>query len=310
MIVKLEFRAMGCQMLAAIDHRSAQARRWLERAPGWFEAWEDSLSRFRPDSELSRLNRSPGEEVPVSRTLWEVFQASLEAEEQSQGLVTPTILETLVSAGYDRSFDQLPSEQAAKATAHTARWMPARTIRLRPDRQTMRLPAGVRLDFGGIAKGWAAHQAMRRLQGYGPALVDAGGDIAISSLRLDGRPWLVGIDDPLHPGQSLGALALGRCGVATSGRDYRRWKQEGAWKHHIIDPRSGAPAETDVLSATVIAPTVMEAEMAAKTALILGSQQGLGWLAIQPAFAGLLVLEDGRILCGDNFEKYWWKERV
>jgi thiamine biosynthesis lipoprotein len=103
---------------------------------------------------------------------------------------------------------------------------------------------------------------------------------------------------------------LGRCGVATSGRNYRRWQRGGAWKHHIIDPRTGEPAETDVLSATVIAPTVLEAEVAAKVVLILGSREGLAWLGAKPNYAGLVVLEDGQIVRGPRINPYLISKRV
>jgi thiamine biosynthesis lipoprotein len=160
----------------------------------------------------------------------------------------------------------------------------------------------LRLDLGGVAKGWAAQRAMRKLERFGPALVDAGGDIAISGLRSGGRPWLVGIDDPRQEGESIGTLRLGRCGVATSGRDYRRWKQDGRWKHHIIDPRTGEPAVTDVLTATVIAQTVLDAEMAAKVVLILGSRKGLAWLEGRPGYAGVLVTDGGDVLTSKSLE--------
>ena len=103
---------------------------------------------------------------------------------------------------------------------------------------------------------------------------------------------------------------LGRCGVATSGRDRRRWQQDGVWRHHIIDPRTGMPAETDVLSATVIAPDLIWAEIAAKTAFILGSQAGLAWIEERPALAAVLVLEDGRGLFSTRMEGYLWKEKL
>jgi thiamine biosynthesis lipoprotein len=158
----------------------------------------------------------------------------------------------------------------------------------------------VRLDFGGIAKGWAADQAVRRLAVHGPALVNAGGDIAVSGPRQSGDGWLIGIDAPLGlelPADTqLELIALRTGGVATSGRDYRRWQQNGAWQHHIIDPRSGVPADTDVLAATVIAPTAGDAEVAAKVVLLLGSSAGLDWLDARPALAALLVLETGEVL--------------
>jgi thiamine biosynthesis lipoprotein len=127
-------------------------------------------------------------------------------------------------------------------------------------------------------------------------MVDAGGDLAVSGLQRSGEPWTISIDDPRAPGETLGVLHLGCGGVATSGIDYRRWKQGDRWRHHIIDPRTGLPAETDVLTATVVAPNVMEAEMAAKVVLILGSRAGREWLAQRPNCTGLVVLQDGQVM--------------
>ena len=101
-------------------------------------------------------------------------------------------------------------------------------------------------------------------------------------------------------------LLISHGGVATSGRDYRRWQRNGVWQHHLLDPSTGRPAETDALSATVIAPSAYEAEIAAKLALILGSRHGLAWLEARPALAGLLILEDGRILSSRRLVNYLW----
>lgn len=306
MIYKVEFKAMGCQMLAAMEYPSARGSRLLERVPEWFEGWEACLSRFRPGSELNQLNSSSGTWIQVSETLWDVFQASILAEKISGGLVTPTLLESLVAAGYNDSFDRITLSQIA-TSPQSHRPFPLQALEYHPEDRSIRLPAGSSLDFGGVAKGWAAHRAMQRLRGYGPVLVDAGGDIAISGLQSGGQPWAVGIEDPLHPDASLGTLMLGRCGVATSGKDFRRWKQGNTWRHHIIDQRTGEPAETDVLSVTVIAPTVLEAEVAAKVVLILGSQAGSDWLATHPTFAGMFVTENGQVVYDYSFEKYLWE---
>jgi thiamine biosynthesis lipoprotein len=134
--------------------------------------------------------------------------------------------------------------------------------------------------------------------------VDVGGDIAVSGPHLDGEPWSIGLADPLHPDQDLELLMIYKGGVATSGRDYRRWKKNGVWQHHIIDPRSGEPSFTDVLTATVIAPTAQAAEMAAKTVLIHGSVQGIAWLEKHSPLAGQVVLEDGQTLHSRNWINY------
>lgn len=295
-------------MMVAIDHPSRSIKKRLQRVPGWFEIWEESLSRFRQDSELNQLNRHAGSIVKVSNTIWDVYQVASQAELLSDGLVSPKVLDALEDAGYKNSFDQgLPATtqigNAAYAPNDTA--MP---IVIDASSRTICLPPHVRIDLGGVAKGWAAHQAMKRLQIYGPVLMDAGGDIAISGCQQDGSPWPIGIANPLLPEDNLEVLMIGRRGIATSGKDYRRWQQNHRWQHHIIDPRTGMPAETDVLSATIVASTVIEAEFAAKLVLILGSQVGLDWLESQPTLAGLLVLDSGECLYSQRIGKYIWSK--
>jgi thiamine biosynthesis lipoprotein len=301
----LSFRAMGCEMKAVLDAEGPRARRALAQVPGWFESWEAALSRFRADSELSRLNARAGQIVRVSGVLWEVLQAALAAARRTGGLVTPTGLVALEAAGYDRTFAALPA--AGSAAVAPAGPLPAwQAVRLLPRLQAVQVPAGVRLDFGGIAKGWAADRAARRLAAHAPALVDAGGDIRVSGPRATGEPWPIGAGDPRDADRDLALLALRGGAVATSGRDYRRWQRGGVWQHHILDPRTGHPATTDVLSATVLAPTAVAAESAAKAVLILGSGAGVAWLDAQPALAGLLVLDDGQVRLSRRLPDYYW----
>ncbi len=347
---RLEFRAMGCQMLAVLDVEepvwsvspadhgnsvpAVADRELLSQVPHWFGEWEQVLSRFRQDSELNWLNRSAGRPVKVSPVLWEVTHRALRAARESDGLVVPTLLNALEAAGYDRSFEALkrgpltlsmadpepdgglwhrgherlseaPADRggAAMSAVKCEDW---RAIQCDRHTRSITLPRGLRLDFGGIAKGWAADQAARRLGVHQPALVDAGGDIAVSGPRADGEAWPIGVADPLAPDTQFELLRLCSGGVATSGRDYRRWQHNGAWQHHIIDPRTGYPAQTDVLSATVVAPTAVMAEVAAKVVLILGSRDGLAWLEERPALAGLLILDDGRVLYSRRLNRYRW----
>ncbi|HMA33809.1 MAG TPA: FAD:protein FMN transferase [Chloroflexia bacterium] len=303
-----EFRAMGSHMTALVQGAGAQAGAALAAVPGWFAGWEQQLSRFRDDSELSQLNRQAGQAVPVSPELWAVVQAALAAAAESEGLVTPAVLNALEAAGYDRSFDLLraappPAAAAEAAPAPVPDW---RAIRLDPRHRTVWVPRGVRLDFGGIAKGWAADRAAAELGRAGPALVDAGGDIAVSGPLADGSAWPIGVADPTADDGQVALLRLSSGGVATSGRDYRRWQHAGHEAHHIIDPRTGAPAVTDVLSATVVAPSAAQAEVAAKTVLILGSHAGLQWLDRRPALAGLVILEQGDMRPSHTFARYLW----
>lgn len=307
----LAFRAMGCHMLAVLDDDSAAGATALADVPQRFAVWEQQLSRFRADSELSLLNRR-GYLRSASPALWAVVQLALDQARFTGGLVTPTLLTALEAAGYDRSFDALTAEAMAGFVMRLPD-TPCDTleawaaIRCDPATRSIQLPAGVRLDLGGSAKGWAADQAVRRLAAYGPALIDAGGDIAVSGPQRDGSPWPIGVADPCAPDEQIDLLLLAQGGVATSGRDYRRWRQNGSWQHHLIDPRTLRPAITDLLSATVVGPSAAECEVAAKVVLLLGSRDGLGWLEAQPALAGLVVLEDGSVIRSRRLEAYRWQ---
>ncbi|MGB7873294.1 MAG: FAD:protein FMN transferase [Anaerolineales bacterium] len=302
MLHTLPFRAMGCQMLAILEQDCEDAPGILARVPDWFEEWEQALSRFRHDSELSRLNRTADQPVPVSQTLWDVFQASLTADQETGGLVTPTVLEAVEMAGYDRPFDELFGSRNYVGLGADVR--PLSIVIYDEQPRTICLPPEIRLDFGGVAKGWTAHQAVQRLKASGPALMNAGGDIAISGPRLNDEPWLIGISNPFEPEQDLVTLHLHGGGVATSGKDRRRWMQGTLLNHHIIDPRTGQPAMTDILTVTVIAPTTMEAEAAAKSVFLMGSGDGLDWLESDSGLAGVLVLDDGQVIASQRAKDY------
>ncbi len=313
MVHRIDFRAMGTRMLAMVD--ASEAPPTLSEVPGWFELWEQVLSRFRSDSELCQLNAGSGSARVVSEVLWEVYQASREAERVTGGLVSPLVLEALLFAGYDQSFDLLlaPEQRgpyrSVEIPGDERGLTPARQFVLDevladPARRSIQLPRGALLDFGGIAKGWAAAQAVRRLSSWGPALVSAGGDIAVSEPMQNGEPWAISVDDPFNDGAYVETIYLDAGGIATSGKDHRHWLRNGVNQHHIIDPRNGLPAATDILTATVIAGSALEAEALAKAVLISGSRAGLDWLDSDDRLAGLVVLENGQRLDSRNLSKY------
>lgn len=302
------FRAMGCQISAFVDSPSSSAQETLAQVPDWFETWEQALSRFRAESELSTINRQSGIPSAVSEVFWSVLMLAIETERESKGLVTPLILPALEMAGYKVSFEQI-SETRYDSTEYSG-YPIGRLNDLIYDasQQTIQLPLGSGLDFGGVAKGWAANQALDRLSAFGPALVNAGGDIAISNNQRDGKSWLIGVMDPFQPERDLGTISLGPAGVATSGRDFRQWRQNGVFRHHIIDPRTGLPAETDLISVTVVAQDVMAAEMAAKIVMLKGSEAGLDWLENETDYQAILVLADARILTTEQIATTQWRQ--
>lgn len=304
----LTFNAMGSRIFIAIDTDHDSVITEALKTQQWFESWEESLSRFRITSELSQINQHPGSRRMVSPVFQEVMKAAENAEKLSGGLVTPRVLNALIAAGYKDDFESL-LEKTGKAfeTALTSPSEPGK-VEFNPEEGTIEIPFGTQLDFGGIAKGWAAHQVMVRLGEFAPVLVDAGGDVAISDLRSDKSEWPVGVANPFDKDNNLALIMAGECGIATSGKDYHRWTLNGEMQHHIIDPRTLRPAETDIFTATILASNVMDAETYAKTALILGSEYGKSWLDDQPGIGYLLVLDDGLVVKNDTFMKFEWKQ--
>jgi FAD:protein FMN transferase len=242
-----ELHAMGTTVECLLD---GDPRDGFARVEAEFERLEALLSRFRPDSELSRLNREGS--VEAGPDLLRVSRLALEAREWSGGLFDPTVLDAVVAAGYDRSFELVPVDGPAAAAGASC----GGGIRIEGDR--IELDPGTHLDLGGIAKGYAVDRTVELLAAYGPCLVNAGGDLAVR-----GGAWPIGVDGSV-------TLELTRGAIATSGRDRRRWSRGGEERHHLIDPATGRPAEGRLLRVTVVGSSATEAEVLAKIAFLGG----------------------------------------
>ena len=248
------FAAMGTEVELLLD---ADDPAGLAEAEREFRRLEALLSRFRPDSELSRLNAAG--ELVVGPELLELAERAVEARERTGGRFDPTVHDALVAAGYDRSFELVAPEApvAAPGTARTGG-----RVEIDSARGRVALEPGFRLDLGGIAKGWAADRVAGRLGAAGPALVNAGGDIATAGRR----EWPVAVEAAGGPV----TLGLAEGGLATTGRDRRRWTRDGRPQHHIVDPATGSPAATDLLAVTVAAANAADAEVLATSLFLAG----------------------------------------
>ncbi len=290
---------MNCQMTAWVCTDDAiQARAALRAVERWMHRVEGALSRFRPESDLSRLNAAAGQPYRAGELLWQVTQQALAWAEATDGGFDPTIGRALVAAGYNRSFETLADDRDPAPSTNTsfdghqsATW---RDIRLEPETHTIDLPPGVQLDLGGIAKGWAADRALAILRPLGPAMVDAGGDLAIGDPPPGEAGWPLAVADPLSPEKDLVFLTLADVGLATSGTDHRRWLHRGRQQHHLIDPQSGRPAQTNILTATVIDASATEADVLALTLIVMDLPAATSWLTSYPQTPAFLVLNDGQ----------------
>jgi thiamine biosynthesis lipoprotein len=257
------FRAMGTTMEMRLEAPECRASRAaLARARAEIHRLEGLLSRFRPDSELAALNR--GRRMRVGSDLARILDAALALRRRTGGRFDPTMGRAVRAAGYDRSFEQVCDDLRPAGTAAPG----GGAVVLDREASRVALGAGVDLDLGAIAKGDAADRACAILAVAGPCLVNAGGDLVVSGPRHEG-PWTVGV--PAPGGEVV--LALERGALATSGTDRRRWMRGGRLQHHVVAPPAGAPAATDLVRATAVAPICAEADALATALLVAGRDE-------------------------------------
>lgn len=294
--VHLEFACFGGEVSLLV--RGSDEEEGLRLAEQGRELLLDahqSLSRFESGSELSRLNRDPRAEIPASPLLRRLVAAVITAGSRSGGLVDATLLEDIERAGYGASLDGTEPPTLSRAELAAQERAPARpkpaadwcAVGIDAEAETVIRPPGVRIDGGGIAKGLLADLVGEELAAAKTFAVDCCGDI-----RLGGTSGLtrrIRVDDPFGT-EPLHEFELSAGAVATSGITRRSWGGGGVnLAHQILDPASGRPAFTGIVQATALAPTALEAEILAKSALLSGPEGASGWLP----FGGVLIPVEG-----------------
>ena len=261
-----------------------QARRRIDQLEG---LW----SRFREDSEVSELNRRAGTPYEVSAETVELIERALDAWRISGGSFDPTLLGAVIRAGYDRTFEEIGPSAASGSSA-----LLNGVDQVVVEGRTVTLPAGVGFDPGGIGKGLAADLVVvESLRGGADgACVNMGGDVRVAGTGPDGGPWTVAIEHPWRA-EPLALVGLRGGAVATSTTLRRRWQVGESVRHHLIDPQTGLPSETDVNLAAVIAAETWAAEVLAKAVVLRGSTHPFDNLGGTGA-EGLAVVDDGRVL--------------
>lgn len=249
---------------AVLGRAVALARRMLDDV-------DRTCSRFRPDSDLSRANAAAGRRVRIDPLLVDALEAALWAARVTDGLVDPTLGAVLTRLGYDRTFRLVVSTAAGHGPATLpvayagGAW---RALQVDPDGAVL-VPAGCALDLGATGKAFAADLVARRLteQLGGGAVVSVGGDVAVAP--LDGAQWPVAVgEEPGDPATQT--VSIGAGGLATSTTLRRRWTRDGVPVHHLVDPRTGRPADTTWRTASVAATSCVAANTASTAAILLG----------------------------------------
>lgn len=300
----LTFRAMNTAVTVTSSEDEVAV---AERVLGIFEAAEQRFSRFREDSELSRLNRTRSP-FRASPELFSILLRARSYVELTDGLFDPAVGSAMIALGYDRSF--APGALDRDASCERGERGSFLDVVLDAEHRVVTRPPHIHLDLGGMVKGATVDRAAVLL---GPSgAIDAGGDAYLRGYATeDEEPWLVEVEDPRDSSQTLVTVAVANSAVATSAGNRRRWRRGrrgdgdragSQWVHHLIDPRTQRSAAEELLQATVFAPSTELADVLAKVAFVLGPREAPAFLERQAAVSAVLVPRCGRPLFVGNVD--------
>jgi FAD:protein FMN transferase len=291
MTTEMKFRAMGSDCHVMVVGGPVGL---IDIARNRIDQLEQRWSRFLPDSEVSTLNRRAGTPLLVSDDTSLLIRRAIDAKMMTDGLFEPTVLGDMIRAGYDRPFDQLTDRVESPIT--DLGQGPITVIG-----PTVMLAPGTGFDPGGIGKGLAADLVAEQAKGAGAAgiCVNLGGDVRVSGIAPDGGDWTVSIDHP-HRSAPLAVLGVAEGAVATTTRLIRQWTIGDRNRHHLIDPATGDPSQSDLALVTAVAGQGWVAETHSKAALLAGSERCFD-LMRGTGIEGLAITNDGEILTTPGF---------
>lgn len=300
--VDRSFRVMGTDArVLALGGAPEVVDRVQDRLVGLEARW----SRFRPDSEVSLLNAAGGgRPVVVSPLTFTLIGHAVESWRRTAGRFDPTGLAAIEAWGYDRDFAQL-GEHPVTAPSHVPEPLHGcDQVLLDPIVRSVTLGPGMRLDLGGIGKGFAADVVAGELADAGveSGCVDLGGDLRVVGVGPYDGAWLIDFDDPVAA-ETIGTLRFAAGAVATSTRLRRRWRRGDAEVHHLLDPATGAPADSGVASVTVLAGEAWWAEVLAKAAFVAGGDAGRDLLE-EHGVEGFLIRDDGTVTATAGLDRF------
>jgi thiamine biosynthesis lipoprotein len=286
-VAERRFRAMGSDVHLVIVGGPDQL---LDDAVRRIEQLERLWSRFIDTSEVCELNRRAGSDVVVSSETALLVGRAIEAWRLTGGGFDPTVLGDVLRAGYDVSFEAMPDEKSAPSSS-----LLTGCTDIEIEGRTVRLPAGVGFDAGGIGKGLAADIVIGELLGAGAAgaCVNLGGDLRVAGDSPQGGAWTIAIEHPARS-EPIALIGVGAGAVATSTTLRRRWSVGGSPRHHLIDPATGQPSDSDLELSTVIAGEAWIAEVLAKAVLLRGSQRAFD--IIDGSSAQALTVDAGGVI--------------
>ncbi|NTW22391.1 FAD:protein FMN transferase [Candidatus Falkowbacteria bacterium] len=293
-----KFSALGTEIIISAALKPGEENK-IDSAEKEINDFEKRFSRFIVGNELYKLNSSAAGEFEASPVMSDLLREAKGLHEETGGLFDPTIIGSLEDIGYDRSFvagaqdEETEPVDAGKISKRFA--ARPRMSELVIDGNLVRKPAGLRIDLGGLGKGYIVDRLADGIfKDVEDFWISAGGDLVIKGNAEGSKGWKVGVQNPNKPEKEIFSVVTKgeKVGVATSGIFKRRGQRGGVDWHHLIDPRTGLPADNNIQAVTAIASSAARADVLAKTVLILGEEEGLRFIDGQPDSACIIFFKD------------------
>ena len=262
--------------------------------------YERLLSKTIESSDVSRINRANGETVTVDPETWEILRRAKEISQLTGGAFSITLAPVTALWSFTGTDTNIvPTDETRLAALELV----DDTQLVLGENSTVTLPAGMQLDLGGIAKGYIADKVASLVRDKcTAATISLGGNVYTVGVKPDGSRFGVGITNPEEPRSSKAVIYTGSCTVVTSGTYERGFNFGGVRYHHILDPETGWPAQSDLLSATFVMDSSMTADALATACIVLGSEKALQ-LAESQGLDAMFIRKDGSVLLTDGFEE-------
>lgn len=270
-----------------------QAEQALDECVRALSRWEALLSTTLSGSNVSRVNAAAGALTPVSRETAEALEAAISASELTGGAFDVTVYPLVDAWGFLTDAPRVPEAETLRAALEKVDYQ-----HLALTGGGVRLPAGMGVDLGGIAKGCASDWLadILRAQGVKSAILNLGGNVYALGKRPEGGKWRVGVTDPAESGSVAGVIEASDTAVVTSGAYQRGFTEENVYYHHILNPKTGMPADSDLISATVVSKSGARADALSTALFVLGEAEAISLWERDGSFDMILITDDGRIL--------------
>ncbi|MGM0369376.1 MAG: FAD:protein FMN transferase [Bacillota bacterium] len=280
-----------------------QAEKLVEESFAIIDDIENKMSSDLVDSEINEINRAAGQQkVKVSSATYQVLSKSLEYAELSGGSFDPSIGPLVELWGIGTEEEQVPSEEEIK---EKSKLIDYKQVQLLDNNQVLLSQEGMKLDVGGIAKGYAADKIMAHLQenNVQSAFIDIGGNVSVLGTKPDDELWTVGIQDPKQErGQVVATIGVADKTIVTSGNYERYFTREGTRYHHILNPETGYPAKKGIISASIITEKSFVADALSTAVYILGREEGLALVNSLDDVDAMVITDDNKIYLTSNIK--------